>query len=567
MRHLKWIWAPIAVALVGLARGARGDSRADFGPNVQIFDPSMTTIQERVNQAYEKQRKEFCAGRCALLFKPGRYAVDVNVGFYTEVAGLGESPDDVSITGVAQSKASLPNGNATTNFWRAAENFAVTPTGPRRLDIWAVSQGADFRRMHVRGNLNLWDGGWSSGGFLADSKIDGNIASGSQQQWISRNAQWGNWLGGAWNMVFVGVTDPPSGTWPDHPYTVIEKTPIIREKPYLYIDRAGRYWVKVPALREDSQDITWSGGPTAGKSLPIDRFYLARSDRDTAASMNAALESGKNLILTPGIYRLEESLHVTHPDTVILGLGFPTLRPERGTSALAIDDVDGVEVGGVLFEAGTKDSPELVEVGQPGRSASHASDPIFLFDVFCRAGGALAGSADCFVTINSSNVVGDNFWLWRADHGAGANWDTNRNRNGLIVNGRDVTIYGLAVEHCQAYQTLWNGEGGRVYFYQSEMPYDPPSQAAWSHDGVKGFASYKVASGVKTHEAWGLGIYCVFTHAPVVSRSAIEAPDAPGVRFHHMVTLRFGGVKGSGIEHVLNDRGSAVIENSQARLQ
>src|SRR5262249_42491612 len=158
------------------------------------------------------------------------------------------------------------------------------------------------------------------------------------------------------------------------------------------------------------------------------------------------------------------------------------------------------------------------------------ADPSFLYDIFCRAGGASRGMASTLVTINSNNVVGDNFWLWRADHGAGAQWDINKNRNGLIVNGNDVTIYGLFVEHCQEYQTIWNGNGGRVYFYQSEMPYDPPTQEAWSHDLVRGFASYKVADSVTTHEAWGLGVYCVFKAGPIVAESAIEAPVVPAVK-------------------------------------
>jgi hypothetical protein len=171
------------------------------------------------------------------------------------------------------------------------------------------------------------------------------------------------------------------------------------------------------------------------------------------------------------------------------------------------------------------------------------------------------------LTINSNHVVGDNFWLWRADHGAGAKWDVNKNRNGLIVNGNDVTIYGLFVEHCHEHQTIWNGQRGRVYFYQSEMPYDPPSQEAWMHDGVRGYASYKVADKVTTHEAWGLGIYSYFTAAPIVADSAIEAPKVPGVKLHHLTTIRLGGKPGSGINRVINDEGEPVITTRKATVK
>ncbi len=54
--------------------------------------------------------------------------------------------------------------------------------------------------------------------------------------------------------------------------------------------------------------------------------------------------------------------------------------------------------------------------------------------------------------------------------------DTNTSANGLVVNGNDVIAYGLFVEHHQQCQVVWNGNRGRTYFYQSEIPYDPPSQ-------------------------------------------------------------------------------------------
>jgi hypothetical protein len=282
--------------------------------------------------------------------------------------------------------------------------------------------------------------------------------------------------------------------------------------------------------------------------------------------LNAALSSGKNLLFTPGIYHLESSIRITRAGTVVLGLGYPTLQPVNGTPAVMISDVDGVKLGGILLDAGLVNSATLLQVGEPGSSTSHSKDPVFLYDLFCRAGGALAGKATCFATIHCNDVVGDNFWLWRADHGRGAGWDSNQNKNGLIVNGNNVTIYGLFVEHCQEYQTVWNGNGGRVYFYQSEMPYDPPSQEAWRHGEVNGYASYKVGDGVTTHEAWGLGVYCVFYAAPVVAENAIETPKGPGIKMHHMVTIRLGGQTNSGINHVINGTGASVITTRKATV-
>ncbi|HXI84375.1 MAG TPA: coagulation factor 5/8 type domain-containing protein [Verrucomicrobiae bacterium] len=531
----------------------------DFGPNVLVFDSSMTaaTIQRRLDAVFSTQeRNQFGPDRYALLFKPGKYDLDVQVGFYTQVIGLGKSPDDVAITGAVRSKANWMRGNATCNFWRSAENLSVTPTQDDKINIWAVSQGTALRRVHIKGDLNLSDGGWSSGGFIADSKIDGHTNSGTQQQWLSRNTAFGSWTGGAWNMVFVGTVNPPAGAWPSPPYTVIDNTPLIREKPYLFIDDNGHWFVMVPDLAaKGARGITWSGNPSSGKPLPLDRFYLAHPGTDTAATINAALKKGQNLLLTPGIYHLESSLQISRPGTVVLGLGFPTLVPDRGTAAMTTADVDGVKVGGILFEAGASNSPTLFQVGEPGSSKSHATDPIFVYDIFCRVGGAALGTATCMVTINSRDVVGDNFWLWRADHGQGVGWNSNKNANGLVVNGDNVTFYGLFVEHCQQYQTLWNGNGGCVYFYQSEMPYDPPSQDAWRHGDSNGYASYKVADNVKTHDAWGLGVYCVFHGGPVVADDAIETPTAPAIKMHHMIALRLGGRSNGSIAHVINGTG------------
>ena len=145
----------------------------DFGPNVLIFDPTMPSIQEQVDAVFKKQeRSEFGSGRDAYLFKPGKYNLDVRVGFYTQVVGLGKSPDDVAITGAVRSLATWMGGNATCNFWRAVENLSVTPTRDGNVNVWAVSQGVALRRAHIRGDLNLWDHGWSSGGFMSDCKAD-----------------------------------------------------------------------------------------------------------------------------------------------------------------------------------------------------------------------------------------------------------------------------------------------------------------------------------------------------------------------------------------------------------
>jgi len=533
-------------------------AKPDFGPNVAVFSPSMSSadIQRKIDEVYAGQRhNEFGPERNAFLFLPGNYNVDVPVGFYTQAVGLGASPNDVHITGNVHADASAPNNNATTTFWRGVENFSVTPTDGTMQ--WAVSQAVPFRRMHVLGNLVLHQKhGWASGGWMSDSLIDGNVDSGTQQQWISRNSEWKSWTGSNWNMVFVGVPNPPAGDWPSPPYTKIAKTPVVREKPFLQVDARGNYSVRVPALVRDSEGITWRSGSTPGKTIPLAKFYLAHPG-DTAAAINAQLSKGKNLLLTPGVYELTEPIRVTRPNTVVLGLGFATLKPTHGTAAMTTADADGIIVAGILFDAGEMKSPVLLEVGPAGSHASHANDPISLEDVFFRDGGAGAGSVVSNLIVNANDTIIDHTWIWRADHGRGVGWTENLSDNGLVVNGDNVTAYGLFVEHHQKYQVLWNGNHGRTYFYQSEIPYDPPTQADYtSAPGTDGWASYKVAASVTSHEAWGLGVYSVFRHPDIVLTRAIEVPKAPGIRFHDMITVCLG--RNGGIENVINDAGGAT---------
>jgi hypothetical protein len=514
-------------------------------------------IQAQIDKVYAiQQHSEFGTARYAFLFLPGEYHIDIPVGFYTQVLGLGATPDAVHIIGNVHSDASLPRNNATCTFWRGVEGFSVTPQdGANGTMQWAVSQAVPFRRMHILGNIVLHQkGGWASGGWMSDSLIDGNVGAGPQQQWISRNSEWGSWTGANWNMVFVGIPHPPEGEWPQPPYTKVEKTPIVREKPFLELDSKGNWSVRVPALQTNSKGITWRTGSTPGQSIPLSQFYVAHADQDTAATMNAQLAKGKNLLLSPGIYDLNEPIQVKRPDSIVLGLGFATLRPINGTAAITTADVDGIDIAGLLFDAGQQSSPVLVEVGPTGSHTSHAKSPILLHDVFFRVGGAGVGRAKVNLRVNANDTIIDHTWIWRADHGAGVGWTSNLSDNGLVVNGNNVTAYGLFVEHHQQFQVLWNGNHGRTYFYQSEIPYDPPDQPSYtSASGTNGWASYKLADNVTTHEAWGLGVYSVFRHPNVTLTRAIEVPVTPGVRFHHMITVALDNL--GEISNVIDDKG------------
>ncbi len=533
----------------------------NFGPNVHIYDPTTPNLQTEINNIYNAQQpNHFGPRRDAILFLPGTYNnLRVPVGFYTQVLGLGSHPDQVHVNGEVRSNAFLSGDNATQNFWRGVENLSTTPSlgiGNNTMQ-WAVSQAIPFRRNHVRGNIKLnQNNGWASGGWFSDVLVDGEVNSATQQQWISRNTQWGSWIGSNWNMVFVGVPNPPAGNFPTvgQRYTKIAQTPIVREKPYLFVDANGAYAVRVPSLRTNSVGISWANGATTpGTTIPISQFFLARPV-DSAATINTQLAAGRHILFTPGVYVLTQTIQVNSPNTVILGIGFPTLRVDNGQAVMRTADVDGLTISGLFFDAGTTNSPVLLEVGPNGSSASHAANPTVLHDLFFRVGGAAAGRATVNLSINSHNTIVDHTWIWRADHGTGVGWTANPSAHGLWVNGNNVTIYGLFVEHYQNYQVMWNGNGGRVYFYQSEIPYDPPNQTSWNSPTGLGFASYKVADSVTSHEAWGLGVYSVFSNANIFLERAIEAPVNTSVRFHSMISVCLGS--NGGIIHVINNTGA-----------
>lgn len=420
-----------------------------------------------------------------------------------------------------------------------------------------------MRRVNVMGgNLSLMDyctgPSFASGGFIADSSA-GVLINGSQQQWFTRNSEVEVWTNAVWNQVFTGVIGAPDGsTYPDPPYTVLETTPLSREKPFLYVDEAGEVMVRVADTAFDTTGISWSSGFPAGRSIPLDEFHIAKPG-DSVQSINSALASDKHLLLTPGVYDIAESIDVKRPDTVVLGIGLATLTATEGATPVVIKDNPGIILAGVTIDAGAEMSDVLLQVGKArGERGTYKVDPanpITLSDVYFRVGGPYIGKTETALVINSDHVLVDHTWVWRADHGIegfdrssgdfGDNerWVTNIGNQGLIVNGDDVTATGLFVEHFQRYNTTWNGERGRVYLYQNELPYDPPSQADWiAPDGTLGFAGYKVSDGVQEHELWGAGVYCFNRNDPtIVTENGYEVPDGPGIRIRNVMTKNLSG--------------------------
>ncbi|MFE0464344.1 hypothetical protein ACFW1A_34325, partial [Kitasatospora sp. NPDC058965] len=604
---------PAGAAGVEAAPPATGGS---LGSNVVVFDPSMpqSTIQARLDAIAGAQAgNEFGTQRYAVLFKPGTYGstaapLTFSVGFYESVAGLGQNPGDVVINGSVNVYNQCNGGvqtqcYATTNFWRSLTNLTVNVTGGSgcygNTDFWAVSQAAPLRRVHVNGNLTLMDyctgsPDWASGGFIADSRFTGGtVINGSQQQFFTRDSALDGWTNGVWNQVFCGDQGAPAQSFADNsglsggpnPYTTLATCPQTREAPYLYLDGTGAYRVFVPSPQTDSSGPSWTAGATPGSSLPLDSFFVVQPGT-SAKRINNALAAGDNLLFTPGVYQLADTVKVTRPDTKIVGLGFPTLVPTRGNTTMKIADVDGVNVTGVIFDAGPVTSPSLLKVGTRGgedaqgsddargdedsrgdgdsrgaggAKAGHAADPITLDDVFFRIGGATAGSATTALVVDSNDTLIDDAWLWRADHGAGAGtWTGDRSDTGLVVNGDRVTATGLAVEHFQKTETRWNGQHGQVVFFQNENPYEVPNQAAWQASPTQnGYPAFAVSPRVTSFQGYGMGSYSFFNQGVDIHNAmAFQAPTAPGVQLHDLMTVFLNG--SGGIDSVINGTGKPV---------
>ncbi len=566
----------------------------EFGPNVLVFDPSMPQgeIQQAVDAVAARQADdEMGTNRYALLFKPGTYGtaeapLTFQVGYYTEVAGLGASPTDVTINGHVDvfNRCFPADGEsqsciALNNFWRSISNLTINVAGREgcyaSAEFWAVSQAAPMRRVNITGgNLTLMDyctsPSFASGGFIADSKA-GTVVNGSQQQFLVRNSSIGSWSNGVWNQVFSGVEGAPAQCFPADtscggPYTTIAATPLSREKPYLDVNAAGKWSVRVPRARRNSSGTTWENGLTPGRSIPLSDFFIAKPS-DSVHTINNQLARGKNLIFSPGVYSIDRTISVKRANTVVLGLGVATLTAVKGAQVMQVADVPGVDVAGLMIDAGTVNSPLLMRVGTRNAHRSDPRNPTALQDVYFRIGGPHVGKATVSLQVDSDDVILDNIWAWRADHGnpGSFGWTVNTADTGLIVNGDDVTATGLFVEHYQKHEVIWNGEGGQVIFFQNELPYDPPNQAAWQHDGVQGWAALKVSPTVKTFTGYGMGSYSFFNQGvDIYADNAFEVPTglAPG-SLHDLLTIFLDPANGKGgILNVVNGvGGSSTIAN------
>lgn len=568
------------LSIFAITLHAKTERNNPFGPNVFIMYPSddMAAIHEKVENIHTEMFAEhFGNGRYAILFAPGDYreAGLMKVPFYVHMAGLGRTPYDVKLDNV-HTPVHLKNDNGTCTFWRSIENLSVLGEESIEEDEmfkWAVSQAAPIRRVYSERTVkNQWRWGWVSGGFTADCCFDAPAGSDGQQQWYTRNTILskgrGQFKEGGWNYVFQGVEFGKAadmGTYANNwdkggNVTVLESTPVIREKPFLFLDEKGEFKVFKPALRRDAKGVSYTRESMGeGTVLDVKRQFYIVAPGTPAKLINKQLARGKHIIFQPGIFEFEEPLRVTRPGTIVMGLGWSTLVPGEGNgdAVMTVEDVDDVTICSILFDARHACKTLLT---MRGGSRHHDERPSLLSDVFFRVGGVFPEPVhvDCALKIEANDVIGDHFWIWRADHGLkdSVGWEINTSQVGLNVTGDDVTVYGLFNEHFQEYQTLWEGERGRTYFYQCETPYDARYQSRYmSENGTKaGYCAYKVADSVNVHEAVGLGIYDVYFNTDIRMENSMEVPERPGIKIFHICNVSLSETGDRGIGYVINGK-------------
>lgn len=575
--------------------------------SVSIFSPLMpnSEILAVVNAAFAVNggdprttcgNGQFSNERYAFLFLPGTYqALDVPVGYYTSVYGLGVSPTDTVFNdgkGVycEESCGSFSTG-ALQTFWRSAENFHTTSNYAWLVGngmTWAVSQAAPLRNVKVDHDLLLFEylsefccaAGFASGGWASGVDVAGSTKFGSQQQFMMRNSKGATFDTPVWNGVFAGVSGAPAarcgfvdtdGNSKQASISNEANTPLIAEKPYITSIDGKTFKLMIPAAQSYVADVAWSAsGFKAATAVDFSSVYVTQPT-DTSAIINAKLSKGLHVVVSPGIYHLDSALTLSFENQVILGLGMATLiAPSNGEPCIKVADVSGVRVAGLLLEAGawtTKGG--MLQVGASGSFPGSATNPTVITDVFARVGGPSSGvgPVDTMFLIQSGYTIIDNTWLWRADHGVDGLVYKSQNpvNNGMVVAaGADhVYAYGLASEHTIEDNVVWHGDNGLTYFYQAEIMYDAVD-ATWDH------SCYTLGNKVNSHTATGLGCYTFFRDASVYAPTGINTANAAAGGFiliDKAVSVFLDGNVNSGLNGTMNADGLKVDANGKVQYR
>jgi len=634
----------------------------DWGDFVYYYTPAspQSQIQSDFDTVFDRNKSliqpegQFLTQGYAFLFATGTYSqvLNLQLGYYMSVMGLGTLPQNTSINSINSYNASSdPCVGALRNYWRSAENFRTVPAQSSRGStamVWAASHGSWLRNIRIFGRLYLSEFdvnatgttftpvGASNGAFLANCDVnnwilsDPNITRGSaiysaQRQLLTRNLDISTLLGSnrpvwqgvgssIWAQTFLGChaylgtpSDPTStfattfssvcsncpspnpspsnicecsngicpinATCSGLPATVIARTPTIAEKPWIAYDGAN-FSLIIPNAKSNVSGFSTLLIPDQATKLPFQNNVYVATPADTADFINnylaqppSAGQTFRAVILTPGTYSFASQIQITQPNTVLLGIGFPTLIAPIGKPCIVVDPVDGVRIGGIIVQAG-RSPGKNTSLLQWGSAVDEGPNSFvrsgYLYDFCARVGrfdnqDPTYNSSPQLIAILSASVVCDNVWAWRADLDAFGSIDTNTPvprktcLTGIYVAGEDVTMYGMASENTFENLTEWHGKNGSSYSYQGVFPPDGKAPGQYY-----AFTGYQVDTNVTHHEAFDTGIYSQIydvnrdIHHGIEVLSGISTPNSSGIHFFNAFTRILNG----------NSLISAVLPNS-----
>ena len=536
---------------------------------------------------------EWTPSRYAILIGEGNYYMPgpFKLGYYTQVEGVGANKDTVVVSPgidvlnncekVGDENCKDPGG--LDNFWRSLSNVKLETAGLGKPLIYAISQASPLRDLTISGSDLLMcdpglggDCGFTSGGFISNVNLDREIILGSQQQFYVSDSQFSALQAGAWNVVsnnndggdYKGEGDGNvNNQWSGFPFSHTS-TPDKYDVPKMQLE--GSQWFVVADNQKESADdyVVLSLGENESP---------ATVSADVISNINAKLSTSKGLVIAPGIYHLEGTIQVPN-DRIVLGLGLPTLVCQDASGRCMETGSEGIRISGITFDAGvngrtTDPSNVLLTIGNSGEGNNQ--NPVVLQDMYCRVARISKTQANpqafACLEIKADNVVGENLWLWRADHDeqeAKIAFNSNECQHGLIVRGDNVRMHGLFVEHFNNYQTVWYGKNGQIAFYQSEMPYyltvderqitvDCRAPGSDKVDPLPVCQSLYVAEEATGFRGQGLGVYSFFPNflgqQTVRAKSAIKVENED-VSFTHVLTYFLNGDLASGIDAILLDK-------------
>ena len=339
---------------------------AAFGPNVCVFTATMTqaSIQKDLDRIASQQvvASQFDSQRYAVLFRPGTYGSAGNplvfqVGYYTQVAGLGAMPED-TVNGAIDVSTTSDSGTQDCNRASTTSGVAIEPLiRTESPATWPTLAAGRAAPASVLSGLR-----WAApnpGGY------DSGFRPGHRQRFPAAGlrSNLGGWSNGVWNQVFSEITalGAELRQWGS---ARLATCPVTRRKRRSSTPAHGGYSVFVPAVQHNSV------GPAqaAARTAPHPAVEVLRGQSGMSGRLSPRRWPGARTSSSP-LASITCRPSWSRTPTVVLGLGMATLVPQRGNAAMIVVR----NSGNSRLRSCTRPSPVLLSVGTPGPPTTPAT--------------------------------------------------------------------------------------------------------------------------------------------------------------------------------------------------